>query len=147
MENSEMLELGQHSYWGYVITLFGGALIGAAVTYFGTYHADQSTDRRRERESKEGAKDKFREIRRDMPELIAGLKNWLEKYPTIREFVVVPNKNIMGPSGIPGFVETEMPGVTDHAAALANAGHIDQITGRFPRYRMAEEFVTFVKSS
>jgi hypothetical protein len=79
------------------------------------------------------------------PLVVQLLKPWCEKNPTVREFVTIPNGDVMI-GGVIRLIEDKSPGVTQQAAALHNAGHIRgvQLDGPFERYQMPEEFVAVV---
>jgi hypothetical protein len=127
----------------HAVVYFAGVLSGALALYFG----ESWTDMRRERWATQQRDAKFHAAQKRMPALLDHLRSCLAQHPEVREFVVLPNGDCLAPAGAFVLLETTMPGATEQAAALANAGHIHRVAGHFPRYQMVEPFAEFLRAS
>jgi len=94
----------------------------------------------------------FLEAERLMPELIARMREAVRSDDTelIREFVVLPSRNVMFSSRKPrwGFSETEIPNLRLQVDWLEEMGCVVDVTpGNAPIYRMVPEFVEWLRGS
>ena len=74
----------------HLVTFVAGTAVGAA----GQYMADRFTDQRRTGEAKKESDRKYKSLVKNMPALIAEMKEDISKEGNelIREFVVLPNE-------------------------------------------------------
>jgi hypothetical protein len=135
--------------WGaYFITFLIGVATGAA----GNYFASKYTDRRRDSEDTKKAKDTFKKVKNQMPELISEMKEDFSKNEnsSIRELVVLPSNKVMFNSQQPRFIyfEDQHQNLKGKIAILENHGYILDVTvSNAPIYRITEEFWDMVLNS
>jgi len=79
-----------------LVSTLVGFFVGAATGAVGSYFANKYTDRRHEKEAGRYAKQQFRAIRKQMPQLIAEMKSDLagDGNAHVREFFVLPNERL-----------------------------------------------------
>lgn len=124
-----------------------GFMLGTATGASGKYLADKYTDKRKKKEYQKLQKQKFMNIRKQMPELITEFKNDLssKEYKFVREFFVLRNKKLGRPySQKPRFVyyEEEHNNLKCKMDLLENQCFLINVTtGNTLIYRMTEEFV------
>lgn len=92
----------------------------------------------------------FRQVRGQMPELIAEIKRDLEgeNGEFVREFFVMKKKHILGGSSKPRFAyyHEDHSSLSGKIDVLENYGYLVDVTpGNTPIYRMTEEFVSLVR--
>jgi len=130
-----------------LVSTLVGFFVGAATGAVGSYFANKYTDRRHEKEAGRYAKQQFRAIRKQMPQLIAEMKSDLagDGNAHVREFFVLPNERVhLGRSEKPRFVyyEDQHDNLRGKLDILENAGYIIDVTpGNTPIFRMSEGFV------
>ena len=126
----------------HLVTFLGGTAVGAA----GTYMADRLTDQRRKQEAESEAKDRFAALERQMPNFFAKLRHDLADKPelAIREFVVLPNENVMFNHERPRFTyyESKHEAISNFVAMLVEAGFVEVMrSASTPIFRLRESFV------
>lgn len=135
--------------WGtYFITFLIGLATGAA----GNYFASKYTDRRRDSEDTKKAKDTFKKVKNQMPELISEMKEDFSKNEnsSIRELVVLPSNKVKFNSQQPRFTyfEDQHQNLKGEITILENHGYILDVTiSNAPIYRITEEFWDMVLNS
>ena len=101
-------------------------------------------------EEMESRKKAFQAVRAQMPELIAEIKDDLSGNSFVREFIVLPHKNVTyngDTSGLFTYFEDKHPSLPSKIQILENRGFIkDVATNNVSRYRMTEEFVEVLLS-
>lgn len=133
------------SWASYFVTFLIGAATGAA----GNYFASKYTDRRRDTENTKKAKDTFKKVKDQMPELISEMKADFTRHEnsSIREFVILPSNKVIFNSQQPRFFyfETQHQNLKGKIAVLENHGYIIDVTvSNAPIYRITEKFLDFV---
>lgn len=135
--------------WGeYFITFLIGVATGAA----GNYFASKYTDRRRDSDNTKNAKDTFKKVKNQMPELISEMKEDFSKNEnsSIREFFVIPSDKVMLNSNQPRFIyyENQHQNLKGKIAILENYKYVIDVTiSNAPIYRITEEFWDLVLNS
>jgi len=135
--------------WG---THFIAFLVGVATGAAGNYFASKYTDRRRDSEKAKKAKDTFRKVKDQMPDLIAEMKVDFTKHEnsSIREFVVLPSDKVLFNSQQQRFLyfENQHQNLKGKIAVLENQGYVIDVTvSNAPIYRITEEFWDLVLKS
>jgi hypothetical protein len=129
----------------HLLTFVSGAFIGWA----GTYLADKSTDRRREREKVDARIASFKSLRTEMPELFAEMASDLAPgLELVRDLVLLPSRGVTFYNQEPVLIyyETEHSNLKSKVKALRDAGFVVDITAtNVPRYRMGADFVFLLK--
>ena len=126
----------------HLLTFIGGLIVGV----FGNYYAAKLTDRRRSKESKSQEQIEFERAKRQMPELIAEMREDLLKLETehCREFFILSNPGVslnLSTSTL-FYYEDQHANLKGKVTILENLGYLYDITmGRSPKYRMEEHFV------
>jgi hypothetical protein len=132
------------------MSTIAGFLVGTATGAAGKYFADKYTDQRRKGEWDTQAINSFKNIKKQMPELIAEFKADLSKKDNqlIREFFVLPNKNVcLGGSEKLRLIyyEDEHKSLRSKIDILENHGFLTDVTlSNAPIYRMNEDFVSLI---
>lgn len=135
-----------------VVSYCATFLLGVATGAAGTYFADKFTDQRRSSERNRERMKNFLDVRSQMPELIAEMKDDLssDELKLCREFFV-ESKNILISSKTKKrfiYFKEDHDSILEKAALLESYDFVDDITtGNVKLYRMTEEFVKFVLSS
>ena len=125
----------------HLIVFLAGIAGGAAATYYGELFGD----RRRAKEAKREAVERFEKTRAQMPDLFREMFEDLssEKNRATRRFFVINKGAILSTDG-PALVyyPEAHPNIMGKIAILENRGFITDITpGNAPLYRLSEEFV------
>ena len=124
-----------------------GYLLGTATGTSGMYYAEKLTDRRKKKESTKQIKEEFKNIKKQMPELIAEIKNDLSKPETklIRKFFVLENRKVSfwSPEYLHfEYYEEDHKDLMCKIDLLESNRFIEDITTKnVPLYRMTEKFV------
>ena len=131
----------------HLIAFLLGTLVGAS----GKYLADRFTDQRRRQEARRETKKRFRAVRKQMPELIAEMRQDLGEpgNESVRHFFIIPTKSVSLNLRAQAFVyyEDRHPDLRGKVTILENHGYvIDDTSGNVPRYRMTEELVGLLRS-
>ena len=127
-------------------------LLGVASGAGGKYFADKYTDQRKEKETATREKQKFKNIRKIMPELFNEMKADIagDKSCLVREFFVLPNELLTVSSSKPRFsyFEEQHHDLRNKLSLLLDAGFIlDVSVTDTPIYRMSDKFVELIRTS
>ena len=125
----------------HLLTFIGGLIVGV----FGNYYAAKLTDRRRSKEAHGQEETEFERAKKQMPELIAEMREDLLKPETehCRKFFILSNPgvnlNLSSPTLF--YYEDQHKNLRGKVTILENLGYVYDITdGRSPKYRMEGHF-------
>jgi hypothetical protein len=130
----------------HLATFLGGAAVGSASLYL----ADRFTDQRREQKKASDEKKRFSKLNDVMPQLFQEMAKDLkeDQSATVREFVVLSNKNISFNSSKPRFMYflSEHPNLKNQVSLLAEADYVQDVTvGNAPVFQMRDAFVLLLR--
>ncbi|MET4038336.1 hypothetical protein [Bradyrhizobium sp. RT6a] len=89
----------------------------------------------------------FKDLEKKAPELIAKMRENLQKEPLVREFVLLPNNRVSYGASYPQFIyfEDSIPYISSIMTIMIHVGAIyDARYNRVPRYKFTEAFVSFL---
>ena len=136
------------SAWiSHTATFLLGVVAGAISMHFGWL----LTDRRRERKARKATERAFCEVRDQMPDLIAKMREDALRHgrPTAREFFVLTSRRVLfsNPDCLALYFKDQHDDLSGKLHVLENRGYIlDVSDGTTPRYRMTEELVTLLRT-
>jgi hypothetical protein len=136
-----------------VVTHCIAFLVGAFTGAAGKYLADKYTDQRRWKEVESKRRKDFRQIQRQMPELIGAMAEDISKPDQgfIREFFLLESRKWIFNAGQRCFVyyREDHVDLQGKVHILENMTYVNDITtpGKAPKYRMTEELVTLLHES
>ncbi len=121
-----------------------GVAGGVAVSFF----SSSLTELRQAHQAKRQSRRTIGSVRAQIPTLIHEMRKDLTEHSTLREFFVLPSSRVfLNAGGNPTlrYLEEEHPGLCTAVHILENHGYVSDVTStNTRRYRMSEEFVSFV---